>query len=368
MATKITELKPFYNPTPADFIQEQLDARGWTQEDLAHVLNYSLPTINKLLKNKTSITIDVASALADAFKQTPQYWLNLDNLYRLNLRKETQMDSEVALRAKIYETIQVNEMAKRKWIDKKNLVASVTQFFRCKNIDEIFDRGIGELAYKKSEAFEHRFDSNAASCWFQMAKNTSETIKVPQFDSHKLVELAHKLHSYTVENDVKGFLNALNACGVRFFVLSHLPKTYIDGAAFYLGNVPTIVYTARYKRLDNFWFVIAHEIGHIIREHLNAKNWFIIDSDNSVSNQQELEANQEAARMLKHKEILDIFGKLDYLPSTQIVEAAKHLSVHPCIIVGALSRIKETYYKRFQEFNEDIFSLIPDVYQIEKYL
>jgi HTH-type transcriptional regulator / antitoxin HigA len=312
MAINVSSLKPFYNPTPADFIQEQLDSRGWTQEDLANVLNYSLPTISKLLKNKTSITIDVATALAEAFKQTPQYWLNLDNLYRLNLRKETQTESEVGLRAKIYEILQVNEMAKRKWIDKKDLVSSVSQFFRCENIDEIFDKGIGELAYKKSEAFEHKFDSNAATCWFQMAKNTSETIKVPPFDSTKLNNLAIKLHTYTVENDIEGFLSALNACGVRFFVLSHLPKTYIDGAAFYLGSVPTIVYTARYKRLDNFWFVLAHEIGHIIREHLNDRNWFIIDSDNSVSNQQELEANQEAARMLKHKEILDVFGKLDY--------------------------------------------------------
>ncbi len=36
-----------------------------------------------------------------------------------------------------------------------------------------------QLVFKKSEVFEERFDPNAASCWFQIAKNLSETIEVP---------------------------------------------------------------------------------------------------------------------------------------------------------------------------------------------
>lgn len=87
MTPNLKNLKPFFNPTPADFIKEQMEVRGWTQEDLADVLGLSIQTINKLLKNRTSITIDVAKSLGKAFNQTPQYWLNLDNIYRLHLRE-----------------------------------------------------------------------------------------------------------------------------------------------------------------------------------------------------------------------------------------------------------------------------------------
>jgi len=73
------------------------------------------------------------------------------------------------------------------------------------------------------------------------------------------------LHSYTVqENGSNEFLKQLNQLGVVFFVLPHLQKTYLDGAAFYYENNPVIVYTARFKRIDNFWFTIAHEIAHIL--------------------------------------------------------------------------------------------------------
>ena len=364
MTTELKKLKPFYNPAPADFLKEQLEVRGWTQEDLADVLGLSIQTVNKLLKNKTSITIDVAKSLGKAFSQSPQYWLNLDNLYRLHLREDTKADEAVAIRSKLYALLPINEMAKRRWINKgDDLIDSVIQFFRCKRIEDVLESDITGLVFKKSEIFENRFDPNAASCWFQMAKNVSETIDMPVYDAQKLSALSDRLYTYTPNSNISDFLNDLSSCGVRFFVLPHLPKTYTDGAAFYLGANPTLVYTARHKRLDNFWFVIAHEIGHILR-HLSPKMWYIIE--NNAINQMEQEANEEAARMLQHEEILSALGRTDYLTSPQIIDAAKEIGVHPCIAVGALSRIKETYYKRLQEFNEDIMTLIPDKYQVEK--
>ena len=363
---ELEKLKPFFNPAPSDFIKEQMEVRDWTQEDLADVLGLSVQTVNKLLKNKTSITIDVAKSLGKAFNQSPQYWLNLDNLYRLHLNENTQADEAVAIRSKLYARLPINEMAKRKWIQKgSGLINSVIQFFRCQRIEDVLESDITGLVFKKSEIFEDKFDPNAASCWFQMAKNVSETMEVPAYDVQKLRALSDKLYVYTPNSNVSDFLNDLNECGVRFFVLPHLPKTYIDGAAFYLGASPTIVYTARHKRLDNFWFVVAHEIGHIL-QHLNAKMWYIIESN--AINQMEQEANEEAARMLHHKEILNNLGRTDYLTSPQIIEASNQIGVHPCITIGALSRIKETYYKRLQEFNEDIMTLIPDIYHVEKQL
>ena len=364
--SNLKSLKPFFMPTPADFIKEQLDARDWTQEDFADVLGYSIQTIHKLLKKNTPITIDVANALAKAFNQTPQYWLNLDNIYRLRLRNNTENDEAVAIRSKLFELFPINEMAKRLWIDKKDLINSVMRFFNAKSIEDILESKISGLVFRKSETFEERFNPNAASCWFQMAKNVSSNIEVAPYNAAKLKLLSQNLYQYTSKpNGVTEFLSELNDCGVRFFVLSHLPKTYIDGAAFLINSVPTIVFTARHKRLDNFWFTMAHEIGHILL-HLNSKMWYIIDSDSQEMNQMESEANQEAAKMLRHEEIFNALGRKDYLSSPSITEAANQIGVHPCIIIGALSHEKTSYHKRLQEFNEDIMGLIPDIYHVEK--
>lgn len=96
--TSVKSLKPFYIPTPADFIKEQMEVRNWTQKDLADALGYSPQMVLNLLKNRILITIDVAKALGKAFNQTPQYWLNLDNIYRLHLPENTLADEAVAVR------------------------------------------------------------------------------------------------------------------------------------------------------------------------------------------------------------------------------------------------------------------------------
>lgn len=97
--TSVKSLKPFYVPPPADFIKEQMEIRDWTQKDLADALGYSPQMVLNLLKNRILITIDVAKALGKVFNQTPQYWLNLDSIYRLHLHENTQADEAVAVHA-----------------------------------------------------------------------------------------------------------------------------------------------------------------------------------------------------------------------------------------------------------------------------
>jgi HTH-type transcriptional regulator / antitoxin HigA len=365
MITNSKSLKPARIVTPGAIIADEIEARGWTQEDLSDILGLSIQTVNKLIKNKTSITTETAVALGAALGQSTEFWLNLDARYRS--LKFADKEQEVMLKAAIYNQIPVNEMSKRGWIDKNNLLNSVLTFFKRSSWAEIEKVGIAELAFRKSEAFEERFDQNAASCWFQRAKNVSETLKVPSYDSVKLKELSAKICHYTVrENGVADFLDALTDCGVKFFVLAHLPKTFTDGAAFYVSHTPTIVYTARYKRLDNFWFTIAHEISHILY-HLNTEMWFIIESDSSILNQMEKEANEEAQRLLKYADIYEaLHGNIGHLTSSQILSVADKIGVHPSIVIGAMSRVKDQYYKRLNEFKGDLMSQIPEQYHVEK--
>ena len=54
--------------------------------------------------------------------------------------------------------------------------------------------------------------------------------------------------------------------GIPLVVEPHLPQTYLDGAAFLLpAGRPVIGLTLRYDRLDNFWFVLFHELAHVVK-------------------------------------------------------------------------------------------------------
>lgn len=64
--------------------------------------------------------------------------------------------------------------------------------------------------------------------------------------------------------------------GIVLVIEPHFKKTYLDGAAMLVDDRAVVGMTLRHDRLDNFWFVLLHEIGHIAL-HLNAERPFIAD-------------------------------------------------------------------------------------------
>ena len=163
-----------------------------------------------------------------------------------------------------------------------------------------------------------------------------------------------------MENGITLFLNKLNACGVKFFVLPHLEKTYLDGAAFLNDGTPVVVYTARYKRIDNFWFTVAHEIAHILK-HLDDKTPFVLDNlHEETIDKQEQEANMLASKHLKHPEILAFLEPFfSYLSVPRLKDCAKTLNIHPSIIIGALAFNKTISFRNINLFNENVLDVIP---------
>src|SRR5437870_4776428 len=78
---------------PGEFLREELEARGWTQLDLAEILGVTPGHINDVIKGKASITPESAKALGTAFDVDPQYWMNLESIYQLwRVRTPTPSD------------------------------------------------------------------------------------------------------------------------------------------------------------------------------------------------------------------------------------------------------------------------------------
>lgn len=52
---------------PGYFIQQELEARGWTQTDLAYIVDMLPQQLNPILKGKNFITADKAMLFGEAF-------------------------------------------------------------------------------------------------------------------------------------------------------------------------------------------------------------------------------------------------------------------------------------------------------------
>lgn len=88
--------------------------------------------------------------------------------------------------------------------------------------------------------------------------------------------------------------------GIVLLTERHLPGTCLDGAAMLDGGGrPVIGLTLRFDRLDNFWFVLFHELGHIFLHLMGGLRYDFFDEDGTVAGDRiELEADEFALNSL----------------------------------------------------------------------
>ncbi|MBL7791463.1 MAG: helix-turn-helix domain-containing protein [Saprospiraceae bacterium] len=354
---------------PGYFIREQLEQREWTQEDLAAITNLSAKHINKILQDQQPLTLDNARLFADIFGTSVQYWVNLNTDYLLWLRQEkTPEEVEADVKGAIYARMPIKDMIKKGWLESysnaNDLKQQVLDFWGWHSLDfSQLDRQLPFLT-RKSDAY-NTFNASYALTWYHKATLIAAQRPHRPYRRKQLETLYDQMHRYSITTDgINAFIKALEAAGVIFFVLPHLQKTYLDGAAFFSGANPVLVYTGRYKRIDHFWFTLAHEIAHVLL-HLDEATPFILDNlhDGEKDNIEE-EANALAARQLKHPEILEQLSPYaKYLPPAKVEECAEQYQVHPAIVIGKLAHEKLISYANQTRYKDDVLELINPEYQ-----
>jgi len=368
----VKELRAKKRFGPGYFIREQMEMREWTQDDLSSVTGFTVKHLNKVLQDKQPLSLEMARVLGEVFNTTAQYWINIDTGYRLWLEQEkTKAEIEADIKGLIYERMPIKDMLAKGWLqpftNASELKEQVLRFWNWDTLDfSILDRQLVPCLSRKSESF-NQFNASYAYTWYQMARKVAHEITVHTYNRDHLQSIFNRIHVFSSEErGVEQFLTELNNSGVKFFILPHLQKTYLDGAAFYSNENPVIVYTARYRRLDNFWFTVTHEIAHILL-HLNNETMFILDNlKDGERDEMEDEANELAAEKLRHPEIFNYLTPyLNYLSASKVEECAAQYQVHPSIVIGKLAYGKHISYKNLSLFNENVLDKIPDKYKIK---
>lgn len=132
--------------------------------------------------------------------------------------------------------------------------------------------------------------------------------------------------------------------GIALILWPALPKTRLDGAAMRdPDGAPIIGLTARFDRLDNFWFTLMHELVHAWK-HLPESDIAITDegleSDRDDGDTKEAEANRYARDIFIPRAIWKRSEAYLYPSAASIQSLADKLHISPAIIAGRLRREK----------------------------
>lgn len=327
---------------PGDFIKDEIEARGWTQEDLAEVMGRDLRLVNEIITGKRGITTDTAKGLGEALETSAQYWMNLQTSHQL-AQSKSQIE-HVARRSKLYEKAPVRMMIKRNWIESSTnidvLEKRVCDFFGLENINEE-----PELVYAPRKSTSYAESTPIQWAWLYRAVHLSKAVDTKRFTTAKLDDALERLKLILASpQDIRLIPKILAEAGIKFMVIEPLPQSKIDGVTFWVDDSPVIALSLRYDRIDWFWHTLGHELAGHVKNGDGKNTKAIIDIDlleqqgKADRPQCEIDADNNAVSFLVPQAELDNFiARVSPMYSKQrIVGFANKIHVHPGIVVGQL--------------------------------
>lgn len=329
---------------PGEFIRDELEARGWLQRDLAFILGTTENSITQLLNGKKGISTEMALALAQAFDVSADFFNNLQWAY--DKSRARQADPAVARRARMQAVYPLREMIKRGWIediDTSMIELQLARFFEVSTLDDV-----PHLAHAAKKSSYDEVAPNQLA-WLFRVKQIAKEMVVPEYSSKGLESAILRLSELMQSpEELRIVPRLLQDCGVRFVLVEALPGSKIDGVCFWLDKKsPVIGMSMRHDRIDNFWFVLRHEIEHVLQKH--GQRTAIIDSDiesesaspgSNISEEERL-ANAAAADFCVPSKELESFyiRKNPFFAEKDIIGFARRVNRHPGIIIGQIQKM-----------------------------
>jgi HTH-type transcriptional regulator / antitoxin HigA len=339
------QTNPNWTMHPGVYIKEEMEERGWSQRDLAFILGCGEQALNPILNGKRGISPDMAKALGEAFDIPAEFFANLQQAYDLSQARTP--DPSVAVRRNMQSTYPVREMIKRGWIELSDAAMLETQLVRFFGVNSPTEIPYMPHAAKKS-SYEEREILPAQLAWLFRVRQIATSISVPKYSEKLLRASLDDLKQLLIAaEETRQVPRILMECGVRFVIVEKLPNAKIDGICFWLDKSPVIGMSMQHDRIDNFWFVLRHEIEHVLQQHGQDREMVDVDLDTapvSISEEERV-ANDAAADFCAPADKLTSFmaRKHPFYYEKDVVAFARVHSRHPGVVVGQMRRRMNRY-------------------------
>lgn len=334
--------------SPGQLLARLLEERKWSQTVLATVMAIDKTLVNKLVNDKRPVTADLALVLGEVFGIEPEEFL--DRQKRLELaaaRFKATPDQGRQTRAHLFGGLPISEMIGRGWIKANDLretpqiESELARFFGVRAADEI---EILPHAAKKTQVNSEATPVQLA--WLYRVRQIAREMMVAKYSPSTLNAALERLRELAVSPDATRKVPRLLAeCGIRFAIVESLSSAKIDGACFWLNEQsPVVGMTLRHDRIDNFWFVLRHELEHVLRGHGQAAIALDAELEGESAGtgpnipEEERVANEAASSFAVPPKKLKMFmdRKSPFFADRDVVAFARMVGVHPGLVVGQI--------------------------------
>lgn len=356
--------------TPGQLIQALLSERGWTQRVLAIVLKIDETGLNKIVSGKRAVDAETALGLSQVFGIPAERLLQLQKDYELAMaRIISRPDPDLPTRASLFGDLPVPEMIRRGWLSGVENIRSVQRVEEalCKFFGVNFVNEIEILPHAAKKTHVNSPITPAQLAWLYRVRQIADEMLVAKYSKEGLMSAVRQFGALrSSAEQSRRVPRIMTECGVRLVIVESLPGAKIDGVAFWINDKsPVVGMSLRYDRIDNFWFVLRHEIEHILQGH--GRSVAMLDTELEGNragtgpdvSKEERVANEAAAEFCVPQLALEAFidRKSPVFAERDVLGFAKTLNIHPGLVAGQLQH-RTDRYDRFRNHLVKIRSAI----------
>ena len=322
---------------PVEAIRFYMAERGLKQRDLVPMIG-SRSKVSEVLSGTRMLTMPMARALHQHLGIPAEVLLKESDVHVGT--SEAEID---------WRRFPLREMAKRNWIEKQsnlheNAEELVTRLMRKAGCTEPTAALYRKTDQNRANAKTDPYALNAW-CWQVLAQANERDLQADyqeDGDHAELLNLVAKL-SPAIDGPRQA-VDFLAEQGITVEIVPHLPKTHLDGAAMKsVGGRPVIGLTLRYDRIDNFWWVLMHELAHVALHLSEPNEAFVDDLQLTAANDVEKKADDFAYNCLIPEDIWYDSGILENPSPMAVIGLAQEAGVHPAIVAGRARHELENY-------------------------
>ncbi len=318
---------PIALPDPIEAIKFRMEQEGLTRKDLIPYIG-SASKVSEVLNRKRPLSLNMIRKLhrglgipAEVLMQEPG--------------KDVIDDPQFNIRE-----FPFSELYKQGYFQFSGSLAMAKEYGE-ELLAQLFAPFGGKMPQVLYRRTEKAVDENALLAWQARAMHLALGEKLPPYNAARLTESFFRdlVKLSWFDEGPKLARELLNDYGVHVIILAHLPRTYLDGASFITPDGrPVVGLTLRYDRLDNFWFTLMHELGHIHLHLRDTSEAFFDETEKQTETDdpKEQEANAFARDMLIPPNDWEAYKDqlLSAYADEPLLMFAHQLRIHPSIVAG----------------------------------
>lgn len=347
MATIDERIIPIEAVHPTELIIDEIKERGISRKDMAIRLGMQPSNFCRMIKQKETITSQMANKLEEALGIPASMWLNLQADYDRDVlaisqrnREEEEWASVEKMLAGIFNiALLFKLLGADSYAFAKDRITFLYEKLGVKSSDAVLLIAQPSGCFKKSDKIAS--DDKNLKTWILLAYAAciAKTVNVA-YEKGCVNEIAQSISAEANRGTIsEEYIERILAeRGIGYCYVPKIEKAPVDAYSSIICGTPYIVVSHRHNNMDMLVFDVLHELHHIDKDLVDGTSNVSLNRDTEQENdEREAAANKFAEDSLIPKAVWDKILKVQsrtinpYSVYNAVVEEAKKCGISPSI-------------------------------------